>query len=85
MTIKTFFFFFFERCSWFKFNNLGLTRGMNLKLYTSDAKGLKSIFPTSVEVTGKKQLGEGAFFAHQHPEMSIKLYKLTNLHNKSFS
>ena len=81
-----------EECSWFKFNNLGLTRGMNFKFYTSDAKGLKSIFrkfwgliPASVEVTGEKQLGEGAFFAPQHPEMSIKLYKLTNLHNKSFS
>ena len=28
-------------CSWFKFNNLGLTLGMDLKFYTSVAKGLK--------------------------------------------
>ena len=31
----------FVECSWFKFNNLGLTVGMDLKFYTSVAKGLK--------------------------------------------
>ena len=31
---------FFERWSWFKFNNLGLALGMALKLYISMAKGL---------------------------------------------
>ena len=32
---------FFEEWSWFKFNNLGLTLGTNLKFYTSLSKGLK--------------------------------------------
>ena len=27
--------FFFERWSWFKFNNLGLALGMDLKFHTS--------------------------------------------------
>ena len=31
---------FFEGCSWFKFNNLGLALGMGLKFYTSVAKEL---------------------------------------------
>ena len=51
---------FFERCSWFKFNNLGLVLDMNLKYYTSVAKGLNikvgkfwGLTPTFVEVTGK--------------------------------
>ena len=33
--------FFFEGCSCFKFNNLGLTLGTNLKFFTSVAKELK--------------------------------------------
>ena len=32
---------FFEGWSWFKFNNLGLELGTNLKFYTSLSKGLK--------------------------------------------
>ena len=55
---------FFEGWSWFKFNNLGLALGTNLKLYTSVAKVLKlkvrkfgSLIPTFVEVTGKKLVG----------------------------
>ena len=32
---------FFDGWSWFKFNNLGLALGMNLKFYTSVAKELK--------------------------------------------
>ena len=32
---------FFEGCSWFEFNKLGLALGANLKFYTSVAKGLK--------------------------------------------
>ena len=50
----------FEGWSWFKFNNLGLTLGTNLKFYISVAKGLKlkvkmflGLIPTFVEVTGK--------------------------------
>ena len=60
--------FFFEGWSWFKFNNLGLALGKNLKCYTSLSKGLKlkvrkfwGLNPTFVEVTGKKLVGVGAF------------------------
>ena len=55
---------FFEGLFWFKFNNLGLALGKNLKFYTSLAKGLKvkvrkflGLIPTFVEVTGKKLVG----------------------------
>ena len=56
---------FFERCTLFKFNNLGLAVGMNLKIYISVAKGLKLKFrkfwrlvPTFVEVTEEKMVWE---------------------------
>ena len=62
MTRKT---AFFEGWSWFKFNNLGLALDMNLKFYTSEAKGLKlkvrmfyGLVPTFVEVTGEKVAGD---------------------------
>ena len=52
---------FFEGLSRFKFNNLGLALGTNLKFYDSVANGLKlkvrnfgMLVPTFVEVTGKK-------------------------------
>ena len=52
---------FFEGWSWFKFNNLGLAVGTNLKFYTSVAKRLKlkvrkflGLIPTFLEVTGEK-------------------------------
>ena len=55
---------FFEGWSWFKFNNLGLTLGTNLKFYTSVAKGLKlkarkfwGLIPMFVEITGEKLVG----------------------------
>ena len=58
---------FFDGWSWFKFNNLGLALGTNLKFYTSVAKGLKLKVrkfwgpnPTFVEVTGEKLVG-GSF------------------------
>ena len=58
---------FFEGCSWFKFNNLGLALGMALKFYTSLAKPLKlkvikslGLIPTFVQVTGGK-LVRGTF------------------------
>ena len=53
---------FFEECSWFKLNNLGLTLGMALKFYTSVAKGFKlevrkfwELIYTLLEVRGEKQ------------------------------
>ena len=55
--------------SWFKFNNLRLALGTNLKFYTSVAKRLKlkvrkfkGLIPTFVEVTGEKLVGRGALF-----------------------
>ena len=57
---------FFEGWSWFKFNNLGLTLGTNLKFYTSVVKRLKlkvgefwGLIPmfVLVEVTGEKLVG----------------------------
>ena len=55
---------FFEGWSWFKFNNLGLALGTNLKFYTSLSKGLKlkvrkfwGLIPTFVEVTREKLVG----------------------------
>ena len=61
----------FEGWSWFKFNNLGLALGTNLRFYTSVAKGLKlqvrkfwRLIPTFVEVTGEKLVGgRGGFLA----------------------
>ena len=59
---------FLEGWSCFKFNNLGLARGMALKLYTSLVKGLKlkvrnfwGLIPAFVEVTGENRYG--AFLA----------------------
>ena len=58
---------FFEGCSWFKFNNLGLALGVALKFYTSVTKGLKlkvrkfrGLIGTFVEVTEEKQV-RGSF------------------------
>ena len=55
---------FFEGWPWFKFNNLGLALGTNLKLYTSQSKRLKlkirmfwGLILTFVEVTGEKLVG----------------------------
>ena len=63
---------FFERWSWFKFNNLGLALGTKLKFYTSLAKWLKlkvikfwGLIPTFVEVTGEKLVGG---LPPHHPE-----------------
>ena len=49
---------------WFKFNDLRLTQGMALKVYTSAAKGLKLkvrrfSMLTFIKVTGKKLVGRG--------------------------
>ena len=66
MTRKT---AFFEGWSWFKFNNLGLALGTNLKFCTILVKGLKLKVrkflgpnPTFVEVTGGKLVG-GPFWS----------------------
>ena len=73
MTKKTGFFWpertiFFEQCSWFKFNNMGLALDVALTFYTSAAQGLKlkvrkilGLIPMFVEVTRGK-LKEGPFF-----------------------
>ena len=67
---------FFEGWSWFKFNNLGLALGKNLKFCNSVAKGLELKVkkflgpnPTFVEVTKEKLVGGGAFLdPPPHPE-----------------
>ena len=55
---------FFDGWSWFKFNNLGLALGTNLKFYSSMARELKlkvrkfwGLSPTFVKVTGEKLVG----------------------------
>ena len=55
---------FLEGRSCFKFNNLGVTLGMNLKFYFSVAKRLKlnvrkfwGLIPAFVEITGEKLVG----------------------------
>ena len=52
---------FLKRWSWFKFDNLGLALGANLKFDTNVAEGSKlkvkkfrGLIPTFVEVTGEK-------------------------------
>ena len=66
MTRKT---AFFEGWYWFKFNNLGMTLGTNLKFYISVTKGLKlkarkfwGLIATFAEVTGEKLVGGGPFW-----------------------
>ena len=56
---------FSEGLSWLKVNNLGLALGINLKFYTSMAKGLKlkarkflRLFSTFVEVPEEKLIGD---------------------------
>ena len=65
---------FFQGWSWFKFNNLGLVLGTNLKLYTSVKEGSKlkvrkfwRLIPTFAEVTGEKLVGWGSFYL-PHPK-----------------
>ena len=60
---------FFEGRSWFKFNNLGLPLGTNLKFYTSVAKRLQlkirkfwQLISTFVEVTGEAPVGGADHF-----------------------
>ena len=68
---------FFERWSWFKFNNLRLALGTNLKFYTCVAKGLKlkvrkfwELTPTFVEVTWEKLVGWGGLFVLATPVLN---------------
>ena len=68
---------FFEGCSWFKFNNVGLALGMALKFYNSVAKGQKKVrkflglIPTFVEITMKELVG--GFFPHLHLWTGLKV------------
>ena len=66
---------FFEGWSWFKFNDLGLALGTNLKFYTSAVKGLKvkvrkvlGLNPTLVEGTEEKLVGGLFGPSLPHPE-----------------
>ena len=69
---------FFEGLSWFKFHNLELALGRNLKFYTSLSKELKlkvrkfwGLIPIFVEVTEEKLEGwggGGGGFLAPHPQ-----------------
>ena len=79
---------FFEGWSWFKFNNLGLALGTNLKFYTSVAKGLKlkvrkflGPIPTFVEVTGGKLVGGRGLFAPPSSGIGLILTELANFNS----
>ena len=65
---------FFEGWSWFRFNNLGLALGTNLKFYISVAKALKlkgrkfwGLIRTFIEVTDEKLVWGWGLFG-PHPE-----------------
>ena len=68
---------FFERYSWFKFNNFGLALGMVLKFYTSVIKGLKlevrklRLVPAFIEVTGEKLVVMGGALPLLFPHPDI--------------
>ena len=78
---------FFEGWSWFKLNNYGLALGMDLKFYTSLAKGLKlkgwkfwGLIYTFAEVTEEKLVQGGGLLAPTSPILnrvneSIIIYK----------
>ena len=75
---------FFEGWSWFKLNNYGLALGMDLKFYTSVAKGLKlkvrkfwRLIPTFEEVTGEKLVGRGVG-SPPPPPSSLRLMDFVN-------
>ena len=72
---------FFERWSWFKFNNLGLALGMNLKFYASVAKARKfwGLIPTFAEVGKKKLVGGG-----EAPPPSPILNRFKIFHNQYY-
>ena len=62
---------FFRERSCFKFNNLGLTLGINLKFYFRVAKRLKlnvrkfwGLIPAFVEITGEKLVGWSLFASY---------------------
>ena len=61
---------FFDGWSSFRFDNLGLALGTNLKFCSNMGKALKlkvrkfcGLIPTFVEVTGKNLVGAGGLFA----------------------
>ena len=76
---------FFEGLSWFKFNNLKLALGTNLKFYTSVAKGLNlkfkqfcGLITMFVEVTEEKLVkgGGGREGVWSTPILNIILFKI---------
>ena len=83
---------FFEGWSGFKFNNLGLALGTNLKVYTSVVKGLKlkvrkfwGLIPTLAEVTGEKLLEVGGLFGSPPPDTHTSWIGLKGEENRKFA
>ena len=81
---------FFEGWSWFKFNNLGLALGTNLKFYNNAAKELKlkvrkfwGLIHTFAEVIGEK-LVEGPFSPPPPSWIGLKQSKIAEHHLISF-
>ena len=72
-------------CSWFKFNNLGLTIGMDFKFHTCVIKGVKikgrffyELTPKCVEVTEETLVG--ALFVPFPPILNIVKHEFTRRH-----
>ena len=81
---------FFAKWSWFKFINLVLALGINFKLSTSVAKGLKLKIRkfwvwnlTFVEVTGEKLVGGGRLFALPRPTL-LSILNMVNILDDEF-
>ena len=75
-------------CSRFKFNNLGLALGTNMKLYTSVAKGLKvktfwGLIPTVVEVAGENLIA-WAFCPTSHIHILNRVNKNLVMYTEDF-
>ena len=83
---------FFEGWFWFKFNNLGLALGMNLKFHTSVEKGLElkvrkfyGLVPTFVEVTWEKLVRGGGLFVPPSPILNRVNGQTGNIRHTEFA
>ena len=78
---------FFERWSWFKFDNLGIALGMTLKFYTSVAQWFRKFWGLNhkfAEVTRKKLIGRGGVDFPSPSWIGLRLSPFFILHMLSF-